>query len=36
MRLEGKRTGQIIDGGISNKSPPPTELQIPATVTTLI
>jgi len=25
----------MIDGGMSNKTPPPTELQIPAAVTTL-
>jgi len=35
MRREGKRMGQIIDGGMSNKTQPLTELQIPATVTTL-
>jgi len=36
MRREGKGTGQMIDvRGMSNKIPQPTELQIPATVTTL-
>ena len=34
-RCEGKGTGQMIDGGMSNKTPPPTKLQIPVTVTTL-
>jgi len=28
-------TGHRHRGGMSNKTPPPTELQIPATVTTL-
>ena len=31
--MEGN--GQMIHGGMSNKIPPPTELQIPATVTML-
>ena len=37
MRREGKGTGQIdeFDGSMTNKIPPPTELQIPATVITL-
>jgi len=38
MRHEGKKTGHMIDvrgNGMSNKIPPPTKLQIPATVTTL-
>jgi len=30
MRREGKGTGQMIDGGVSNKILPLTELQIPA------
>jgi len=35
MRHEEKGTRQMIDGSMTNKTPPPTELQIPITVTTL-
>jgi len=35
MRREEKGTGQMIDDSITNKTPPPTEMQTPITVTTL-
>jgi len=35
MRREEKGMGQMIDGSMSKKTPPPTELQIPITVTML-
>jgi len=35
MRREEKGTGQMINGSMANKTPPPTELQTPITVMTL-